>query len=103
MRRLLVREFFLCLIGAALLTILLKKSAGSSCCPVFFSMTTGLLIGSFHYIPNMIWYHFPFNYSMVGMADDFISMTLGGLAIATFVLKTGPCTMGKCTDKKSCH
>ena len=103
------KAFLLCLFGAALLTKLLKKCALCGCCPVLFSMIVALLVASFSYLPNMIWHNMPLNIALQGMLDSFLAFTLAGLAIAKLVLKSGPCTMGKCgtekcDDKKtSCH
>ena len=93
------REFLLFLFGAALLTKILKKRR-EGCCPVAGAMGVGLLVGSFSYLPNMIWYHFPLHYSLVGIADDVIAITLAGAAIGKIVLKAGACTMGKCGKGK---
>ena len=100
-KREMVRDFLLCLFGAALLTKILKKR-NQGCCPVAGSMAIGLLVAIFSYLPNMIWFHFPLHYSLVGMADDFIAITLAGAVIGKCVLKAGPCTMGKCCDKSKC-
>ena len=94
------KYFLFCLLGAALLTKFLKKRK-EGCCPVAGSMIVGLLVAVFSYLPNIIWFHFPWHYSLIGMADDVIAITLAGAAISTAVLKTGACTMGKsCGDKK---
>ena len=97
----LIGDFLFCLFGAALLTKILKKR-NQGCCPVAGSMAIGLLVAIFSYLPNMIWFHFPLHYSLVGMADDFIAITLAGAVIGKCVLKAGPCTMGKCCDKSKC-
>lgn len=94
MNRALVKQFVLCLFGAFLLTCLLKKS--SCCgCPILSSLKIGLLVAVFHYVPNMIWFHFPLNYSLVGMADDVLAFTLAGIIISKCFLKKSSCSTGK--------
>ena len=97
-----VYSFLFCLFSAALLTMLLKKR-GEGCCPVAGSMIIGLLVGSFSYLPNVIWFHFQLHYSLAGLLDDVIAITLAGAAIGKIALKSGSCTMGKCGDKGKCE
>jgi len=98
MKQALIKDFLLCLFGAALLTKILKKRRCGGC-PVAFSMVIGLLVGAFSYLPNMIWFHFPLHFSLVGMADDVIAITLAGAAISKCILKSG----GQCGDKGKCE
>jgi hypothetical protein len=81
----LLGEFALCLGLSALLTCLLKKQSGG--CPVLFSFKIGLLVGLVHNIPNVIWWHFPADFTLITMIDDVLSFTLAGLVIAKCVLK----------------
>ncbi len=102
------KAFLLYFFGAALLTKLLKK-VPAGCCPVFFAMVVGLLVAAFSYLPNTIFYNMPYTFALQGMLDNFLAITLAGMAIARIVLKSGPCTMGKCCSEKgddkktSCH
>lgn len=89
----LAEQFLLCLFGALLLTCLLKKVACG--CPILLSLKVGVLVAVFNHVPNWIWYKFPCDYTLVGMADDIIAITLAGLVISKTVLKTGSCATGK--------
>ncbi len=96
MRNQLIRQFVLCLFSAMILTCLLKKAACGGC-PKLFSFKVGLLVAVLHYVPNMIWYQFPVKYSLVGMADDIISITLAGVVLSMCCAKKA----GSCgTEKK---
>ncbi len=86
----LVQQLLLCLFGALVLTCLLKKiSCG---CPVLLSFKVGLLVAAFDHLPCLIWHRFPLDYTLVGMADDVIAITLAGLVISKVAFKTGVCT-----------
>lgn len=80
----------LCLFGGLALTKMLKKICG---CPVGFSLATGLLVGTFGYLPALIWFAAPLNFTLMGIADDAIAFTLAGWAISKIVLK--------CSDDKT--
>jgi hypothetical protein len=95
-----LKGFLFYFFGAALLTKLLKKCGPGGGCPVFCAMKIGVLVALFSYVPNMIWFHFPLRYSLLGMADILVAFTLAGAAISCCVLKSGPCTMGKCSTEK---
>lgn len=84
-----LQQLWLCLFGGLLLTKFLKKTP-AGCCPVSCSVALGLFVGSFAYLPNMIWYHFPVHYSLIGLADCVIAITLAGAAVSK-VLKSGAC------------
>jgi hypothetical protein len=109
MKAQMLREFVLCLLASALLTCILKKQ---SCgCPVAFSMKIGVLVALAHNVPNALWFHFPHNYTLVGMADDVIAFTLAGAAISRLVLKCSKsggacpgcgCNPCKCGSGGSC-
>ena len=87
-------QFLFCMAAAAILTCLLKKSSAHR--PTYFAMAAGMLVGIVHYIPDMIWYHFPLDYTVVGIGDDFLSITLAGIVISKCVLR--------CENKKTnCH
>jgi len=90
-----VKAFLMYLFGAALLTKLLKKIS-YSCCPMFGSFVIGVLVATFSYVPNMIWFHFPVAYSLVGMGDTIVAITLAGIAISCCLFKKGACN-----DKKA--
>ena len=100
MKATLSQEFLLCLVLAGLLTCLLKKQTCG--CPVAFSLKTGLLVALVHNAPNLIWWHFPLNFTLVNAADDVIGITLAGLVISKLVLCCGPkmtdCDMPKKTS-----
>jgi hypothetical protein len=97
----LAKQFGLCLLGAFLLTCLLKKAACCGC-PILSSLKVGILVAAFHYLPNIIWFHFPLNYSLVGAADDVIAFTLAGAVISwCCCLKKSSCAPGKAGDKTS--
>jgi hypothetical protein len=99
----LAKSFLLCLFNALLLTSLLKKTCAGGGCPVLFSATTGLLVGSVAFLPNLIWFQAPLNYSLLGIADNLIAFTLAGFVLSKFLFNES-CTMGKAADKKgSCH
>lgn len=91
----LTATLLLCLFNATLLTALLKKASCCGGCPILFSATVGLLIASASNLPGLVWYHFPLNFTLLGMADDVIAFTLAGAAISRFVLKTGTCSTMK--------
>lgn len=82
----------------AILTCLLKKL--STGCPVAFSMKMGLFAALAHHAPNLIWWHYPLPFSLIGMADDFIAITLAGLVVSKFVLKIP--LGGHCSSKGKC-
>lgn len=105
MKRHLGQVFLLCLFNALLLTALLKKGSCCGGCPIMFSMGIGLLVAGASHLPELIYYHFPLRYTLVGIADDFLSFTLAGAVIAKCILKSGSCTMGKGEEKASgcCH
>jgi hypothetical protein len=86
--------FLLSLFNALLLTSLLKKSCYGGGCPVKFSMTVGLLVGAVSYLPSLIWYGAPLNYTLLGMADNLIAFTLAGAVISKCLFK-GCCDAGK--------
>ncbi|MBI3440923.1 MAG: hypothetical protein HY052_03825 [Proteobacteria bacterium] len=88
-------SLLLALFNALLLTALLKKGTCCGGCPVMFSLIVGLVVACAGYLPNLIWYHFPLSYTLVGMADDIISFTLAGAVISKFVLNSGACKMGR--------
>jgi len=90
-------SFLFCLFNALLLTALLKKNCG---CPIRFSATAGLLIGTAAYIPNLIWHNAPLNYTLLGMADYLIAFTLAGAAIFHCLLKSDSCATNKGEEKK---
>jgi hypothetical protein len=94
-------DFGLCLFMAALLSCLLKKKTDGSC-PVAFSAKAGLLAGAAAYAPMYIWYHFPLNFVLGGLADDVIAFALAGAAIACCVMKMkiGHCPMSACGTSK---
>ena len=86
MKAQLYKQLIFCLFAGLLLTKLLKKSCGGGCCPVMFSVLLGLMLASFHHLPNMVWYQFPWKYTLVGMLDDILATTLAGIFIAKIVL-----------------
>lgn len=96
------REFVLCLLIAGLLTCLLKKQGAG--CPVASSMKIGLIVALAHNVPNIIWWHFPLDFSLISAADDFLAVTLAGVVISKIVLgcskKAGACSGCGCTDCK---
>jgi len=97
-----LKAFLLYFFGAAMLAKILKKSLMTGCCPVGCAMMTGLLVALFAYVPNMIWFHFPLCWSLLGMADIVIAFTLAGAAIKC-ILKCGPCTKaGGCCPGGTC-
>jgi hypothetical protein len=80
------REFVLCLFLATLLTCIMKKQ---SCgCPVGFAMKIGLFVAFAHNVPNLIWWQYPLNFSLISMVDDFVAVTLAGLAISKLALSS---------------
>lgn len=97
-----IKAFLLYLVGAALLAKMMRKSMMTGCCPVGCAMMVGLLVAIFAYVPNMIWFHFPLCWSLLGMADIIIAFTLAGAAIKC-ILKCGPCTKaGGCCPGGTC-
>jgi hypothetical protein len=86
--------FLFSLFNGLLLTSLLKKSCYGGGCPILFSMTVGLLVGAVSYLPNLIWYGAPLNYTLLGMADNLIAFTLAGAFISKCLFK-GSCETGK--------
>jgi hypothetical protein len=80
------KQLLLCLLAAAMLTKFLKKMSNGTCCPVACSVKLGFLIGLFAYVPNMIWFRFPFNYSVLGIVDLMVAFGLAGAAISKIVL-----------------
>lgn len=92
MRASLTATLLLCLFNAALLTGLLKRGSCCGGCPIMFSASLGLLIGAAGHLPGLIWYHFPLNFTLLGMVDDVLAFTLAGAAISKLVLKTGSCS-----------
>ncbi|MDD9900217.1 MAG: hypothetical protein OXT65_04495 [Alphaproteobacteria bacterium] len=98
----LAAQFVLCLLIAGLLTCLLKKQ--STGCPVAFSFKIAVLVALAQNIPLAIWWHFPWDFTLINFADSVIAITLAGMAIATCVLgkKAGCCPTQKkegCCDK----
>ncbi|MCE9508069.1 MAG: hypothetical protein K8R48_07130 [Alphaproteobacteria bacterium] len=115
MKTQLIYTLLFSIFNALLLTCLLKKSCYGGGCPVKFSMTVGLLAGAVSYLPNLVWFGAPLNYTLLGMADNLIAFTLAGAVISKCLFK-GSCEAGagvcettakgaaKGADKKSsCH
>lgn len=92
-----IKQFVLCVLLAGLLTCLLKKQGSG--CPVAFSMKIGLLAALVHNGPSYLWWHFPLDFTLMGMVDDFVTFTLAGAVIAKFVLKKD---IGCCPAKTGC-
>lgn len=88
MKHQMLLQGLLCLLGGLLLTKFLKKTP-EGCCPVGCSIALGVFVGAFAYLPNLIWFHFPVKYSLAGMADCIIAITLAGLFISKLVLRQG--------------
>lgn len=92
--------FLTCFIAAAFLTALLKATCKcSSKCPVLFSMQAGVLVAVLHNMPLWNWWHFEGMFTLVGMADDFLAVSLAGWAISRFVMKIPSCGS---SDKGAC-
>ncbi len=89
------KALLLSLFSAGLLTKMLKKAAGSNCCPVGCSAAIGTLVAVTAYVPNMIWWQFPLNYSLIGMLDIIVGFTLAGAVISK-------CVLGDCKPKGEC-
>lgn len=85
-----MKEALLCFVLAGLLTCLLKKLP-AGCCGLRASFKIGLLVALAHYVPNMIFMGFPLDYSMIGMVDDVVAITVAGYLIRRFVTKSGEC------------
>ena len=91
------KEFVLCLFLAGLLGCVLRKTAGCGC-PVAMSAKIGLLAGLAAYVPQRIWFHFPLDFTVVGVVETVVAFTLAGFVIAKFVLKQKiGCSKSACT------
>ena len=55
------------LVLAGLLTCFLKKLTCG--CPVGLSLKLGVFVALVHNLPNLIWWHFPVNFTLVSAAD----------------------------------
>jgi len=86
-----IKKGIVCLIVAFFLTCLLKKTS-SGCCTIKAAGKVGVIAALLAHAPNMIWFGFPLEYSLVGMADTLISVTLAGFFISKFVLGSGSCS-----------
>jgi hypothetical protein len=82
------------MIGAFVMSVLL--AGGLSClltkkvegfCPVAFSMKVGLLTGIAAFGPSYIFYHFPANWCLVGIADQVIAFALVGAVVGKCIMK----------------
>jgi len=87
-----VKKAVLSLIVGFILTCLLKGIASSGCCcPIMASAKVGFIAALVAYVPNMLWFQFAMYYTLVGMADTIVSLTLAGFLISKLVLKSGSC------------
>lgn len=94
-----LKGFAMCLVVAGTLACLLKNVCACNCkCPVAFSMKVAFLVAVMHNVTSWNWWHFADSFTLVGMADDFIAITLAGWAMSKFVWKKGCGT----TDKPAC-
>jgi hypothetical protein len=82
------------MIGAFIMSVLL--AGGLSClltkkvegyCPLAFSVKVGFLTGIAAYGPSFIFYHFPTNWCLVGIADQVISFALVGAIVGKCIMK----------------
>lgn len=91
------KDLVLCIFLAGLLGCLLRKTAGCGC-PVAMSAKVGLVAGLAAYVPNRIWFHFPLDFTIIGVVETVVAFVLAGFVIAKFVLKQKiGCSKSACT------
>lgn len=74
------------LVAALIIAMLLSGASGLSYgCRLLFVTGAGLLAGILGYIPNYVWWHFPIDYILVGIADQIIAWFFAGLIMAKII------------------
>ena len=86
MKSQLLMSFITQLVAALIIAMLLSGASGLSYgCRLFFVTGAGLLTGILGYIPNYVWWHFPLDYTLVGIADQIIAWFIAGLIMAKII------------------